>query len=129
MPTFIKKNPNASTLIDIVLGQSCPSGYTPSTQEEADAWVAAQLAAGWTPASAPVVVEPKEISKLTLRRRLRAMGKEAAFDDLLDVTPNARRDWEDAQALRTDDPMFTTQAPAMKAALGLTDSQFSDLVS
>lgn len=129
MPTFIKKNPNASTLIDVVVGQSCPTGYTQSTQEEIDAWVSAQLAAGWAPAAAPVATESKEISKLTLRRRLRAIGKEAAFDDLLDTIPNARRDWEDAQALRTDDQMFTTQAPAMKAALGLTDAQFSELIA
>ena len=74
-------------------------------------------------------VQVREISKLTLRRRLREMGKEATFDAALDANPEARRDWDDAVSIRTDDPMFTTQAPAFKSALGLTDAQFSALIA
>jgi hypothetical protein len=78
----------------------------------------------FTPAPAP-----RELSKLTLRRRLRALGKEATFDAALDLIPNARADWDDAQTLRTDDPLFTDAAPAFKSALDLTDEQFTALLA
>ena len=71
----------------------------------------------------------RELSKLTLRRRLRALGKEEAFDAALDAIPHARADWVDAQSLRTDDALFTSSAPALKAALGLTDEQFAELIA
>jgi hypothetical protein len=70
-----------------------------------------------------------DVSKLTLRRRIRALGKEALFDAALDAMPNARADWDDAQSLRTDDPLFTTYAPQFKQALDLTDAQFAALLA
>lgn len=71
----------------------------------------------------------RELSKLTLRRRIRALGKEALFDAALDAIPHARADWDDAMSLRTDDPLFTTSAANFKAALGLTDAQFDALLA
>lgn len=94
----------------------------PSAADAADC-----LAAPRTPPTP--VAPPREISKLTLRRRIRSLGKEAAFDAALDAVPNARADWDDAQVLRTDDPLFTTQAAAFKAALALSDEQFSALLA
>jgi hypothetical protein len=49
MNLFIKKNPNPHTLLSAAYTDTCPEGYEPSTQEEADAWVSAQIAAGWSP--------------------------------------------------------------------------------
>lgn len=71
----------------------------------------------------------RELSKLTLRRRLRDLGKEDLFDSTLDSIPHARADWDDARVIRTDDPLFTTNANAFKAALGLTNEQFTALLA
>jgi hypothetical protein len=75
----------------------------------------------------PKVAKPRELSKLTLKRRLEELGKWDAFKTILQASPA----WDDfllAQVVRTDDPVFTTQAPALKAALGLTDEQFNSLI-
>lgn len=53
MPLFIQKNPNPQTLLAKVYSESCPAGYEASTEAEAETWVNAQLAAGWTPAPFP----------------------------------------------------------------------------
>jgi hypothetical protein len=132
MPLYIRKNPNPATLLAKAYASSPPDGYEPSTEEAAAEWVAAQLAAGWVPvhpAPEPQAPEPRDVSKLTLRRRIRALGKEAQFDAALDAMPNARADWDDAQNLRTDDPLFTTYAPQFKTALDLTDAQFDALLA
>lgn len=82
------------------------------------------------PPAPPEVAQPaREISKLTVRRRLRDLGKEAAFDAALDAVPGARADWLDAQSLRTDDPLFTTHAPARQALVGLTDEELSAVLA
>jgi len=78
------------------------------------------------PSKKPVV---KTLSKLMLTRRLRALGKEDAFWAILDNDPVLYREFILAQEIRTNDPMFTVQAPQLKAALGLTDEQFNDLVN
>lgn len=72
---------------------------------------------------------PRPIPKLTIRRRLRDMDKEAQFDAALDAIPHARQDWTDAKHLMSDDPLFTTAAPALKAALSLSDEQFAELIA
>lgn len=97
-----------------------PAATTPSPEN-----VEADIAAPVVPPPAP----PRELSKLTLRRRIRALGKETLFDATLDAVPNARADWDDAQVLRTDDPLFTTHAAAFKAALGLTEEEFTALLA
>lgn len=103
-------------------GRTYWSGAEPSAADAADCLA--------TPRTPPAPEQPpRELSKLTLRRRIRALGKEAALDAALDAVPNARADWDDAQALRTDDPLFTTQAPAFKSALSLTDEQFTALLA
>jgi len=58
MSLFIRKNPNPQTLLSKVYAAEYPAGYEASTEEAADAWVAAQLAAGWIPA--PVQPSPEE---------------------------------------------------------------------
>jgi len=68
------------------------------------------------------------LSKLTIRRYFRELGKEAAFDSALDQIPNARADWTDCNEVRTDDAMFTTHRAALQAALSLTDAQLQTLL-
>lgn len=88
----------------------------------------AELAAAL--AAAPAPTPPgRDLAKLTVRRRLRDMGKEDAFDAALDSIPHARRDYDDAQTLNTADPLFTTAAPLLKSALGITDAQFAALIA
>jgi hypothetical protein len=79
------------------------------------------------PAPEPVVVV--ELSKLSIRRRLRELGKEEAFGALLDSLPHARADWDDAQVLLTSDPLFTQFAQQFQAALGLTGEQFDSVIA
>lgn len=77
-----------------------------------------------------VVIPPpvRELSKLDIRRKLRALGLEDKFTAALGAIPNATSDWNDAVSIRTDDPMFTENVAAFKAALGLNDDQFESLV-
>jgi hypothetical protein len=98
-----------------VVGVVAPSEVTP------EQITAAALAA--TPAQ-PV----RTLSKLTLTRRLRDLGKEDAFWAILTAQPVLYREFILAQELRTNDPMFTAQAPQLKAALALTDEQFTELI-
>jgi hypothetical protein len=71
----------------------------------------------------------RQLSKLEIRRKLRGWGKEDAFNGLLTATPHAQVDWDDAQVIKTSDPLFTANAAAFKAALGLTDEQFAALLT
>jgi hypothetical protein len=71
-----------------------------------------------------------EVSKLTLMRRLDALGKWGAFKSLLAQLPEIAQDaWTLAQAIRADDPIFVTYAETIKASLGLTDEQFTALLA
>lgn len=77
----------------------------------------------------PITTPPREISKLTIRRRLRELGKETAFNAFLSNVPMALADWNDSTVLLTTDPLFTEYAPMVKISLGLNDNQFADLIS
>lgn len=54
------------------------------------------------------------ISKLTIRRRLRALGLEDAADAALASNAQAQKDWDDAEEIAADD----AQVRAMLAAIG-----------
>jgi hypothetical protein len=73
-------------------------------------------------------VVTKELSKLFIRRKLREFGKEEQFDALLDSIPQARKDWDDAISIRSDDPLFSSQSVIFKNYLNLTNEQFSLLL-
>lgn len=69
------------------------------------------------------------LSKLTLTRRLRELGKEDTFWAILAAQPILYREFILAQEISTGDPMFTTNAPQLKNALSLTDEQFASLIA
>lgn len=70
-----------------------------------------------------------EISKLKLRRELRARGLEAAFDTLLGSLPaSARAEYAEAHTLRTDDPAFASAMSAFAAATGVVSSDLLELL-
>jgi hypothetical protein len=72
---------------------------------------------------------PGDVSKLTLMRRLDALGKWGTFKTLLSQLPEIVQDaWTLAQSIRADDPLFVENAPTIKAYLGLTDEQFDALL-
>lgn len=76
-------------------------------------------------------LQVREVSKLDITRRLRAISQETedAFYGLLASSAALGRDWAACQVVRTDDPMFTTHAAALKAALSLTDEQFDAIIA
>jgi hypothetical protein len=132
MPLFIRKHPNPATLLARAYAEYPPDGYEPSTEEDAAAWIAAQLADGWQPQHAPAdeTPEPRELSKLALAERLAALGKLPAFIAVLDGNGGILRFmWDSAQSLSTAHPLFNEHAPAIKDALDLTDEQFDGLIA
>lgn len=99
-----------------------PAGAPMPTEEELALTHAEYLVDSAIPA-------PVEISKLTLMRRLDALGKWPAFKELLLQLPEITQDaWALAQSIRSDDPLFVEAAPAIKGALSLTDEQFDGLL-
>jgi hypothetical protein len=105
--------------------------WAPAPTEDAEpAAIAAEVEALLaSPPPAPPTSEPRELSKLTLTRRLREMGKEDAFWAVLDASPVLRREWLSSQVVRTDDPMFTANAEDLKDAIGLSDVDFAALLA
>lgn len=71
---------------------------------------------------------PREISKLTLKRRMDALGKWSDFKNAL-TAANAWDDFALAHAVSTDDPLFSALLPQLQAALDLSDEQLSVLLS
>lgn len=77
----------------------------------------------------PAAPVPGDVTKLTLMRRLDALGKWSAFKTLLSQLPEIVQDaWTLAQSIRADDPLFVQNAPAIKAYLELTDEEFDSLL-
>jgi hypothetical protein len=78
---------------------------------------------------APPPPPARELSKLTLKRRLDEMGKWSTFRSVLQGMPSVWDEFVLAQEIRTDDPVFTTHAVALKLAVGLTQEQFESLLA
>lgn len=73
---------------------------------------------------------PQSVTKLTLMRRLDAMDMWDAFKALLTQLPPIAQDaWALAQDVRADDPILVQYGATIKAALGLTDQQFTELLT
>jgi len=90
-------------------------------------------AAGLVRATYPVVTVPDpalsaEVSKLRLRRALRARGLEPVLKALLKSSEAAADDWADAVTLRMDDPLMAVMAPAFRTQAGMTDDDVRALV-
>lgn len=84
----------------------------------------------WLDAQPTQQIDPvRVLSKLAIRRQLREWGKESAFDAMLAAFPHAKTDWDDALEIKTSDPLFAANKEAFKAALALSDEQFSTLMS
>jgi hypothetical protein len=90
--------------------------------------------AEWTAEAEWVLVEivppVHAISKLTLMRRLDALGKWADFKTLMSQLPEPVRDaWDLALEIRSDDAMFVANAATITTALGLTEAQYEALLA
>jgi hypothetical protein len=73
---------------------------------------------------------PNSISKLTLKRRLDALGKWAEFKTFLEnLGADAVDEFALAAEIRQDDAVFQQLAPMAKAALNLTDEQYVALLT
>jgi len=81
-------------------------------------------------AAALAGVHPNAISKLTLKRRLNALGKWSDFKAFLeDLGADAVDEFALAAEIRLDDAVFQQLAPMAKAALNLTDEQYVALLT
>lgn len=80
--------------------------------------------------SQPNDIPAKGVTKLTIKRRLDALGKWETFKAILAQAPEEVQDeWTLAQEIRPDDPMFTANRDAFRDALGLTEDQFETLLT
>ena len=73
------------------------------------------------------VIQP--VTKLTIKRRLDTLGKWEAFKALLAQMPAIKDEWDLAQEISADDPMFKSNAEQLKIALSITDEEFNSLLS
>ena len=70
------------------------------------------------------------VTKLTIKRRLDALGKWETFKAILAQAPEVVQDeWTLAQEIRADDPMFTANRDAFRDALELTEEEFETLLT
>ncbi len=63
------------------------------------------------------------VSKLKLRRILRDNNLEVLFDGALESNSIWKKDWNDANELRNDDPIFIQALPALASYAGITLEQ------
>lgn len=70
------------------------------------------------------------VTKLTIKRRLDALGKWEKFKAILAQAPESVQDeWTLAQEIRADDPMFTANRDAFRDALGMTEEEFEGILT
>jgi hypothetical protein len=77
-------------------------------------------------------IEPQvhAITKLTLMRRLDALGKWGAFKSIMAQMPEVIQDaWDLALEIKSDDPLFVANAEYLKEALDLTDEEFESILN
>ena len=83
--------------------------------------LAEAIAAGGRPDEIPV----EGVTKLTIKRRLDALGKWETFKAILAQAPEAVQDeWTLAQEIRSDDPIFAANRETFRTALGMTNAEF-----
>lgn len=123
---WIKKHPNAQTLLAKAYAESCPAGYEAATEAEASAYIAAEVAAGWVAAPAPA--DPAPVPETVTRRQL----KEWLIDhDKLDAVVAviaaisdakqraiANNWWTESTDFRRDHPLVA----ALGAAIGMSSA-------
>lgn len=69
------------------------------------------------------------VTKLTIKRRLDALGKWETFKAILAQAPESVQDeWTLAQEIRADDPMFIANRESFRTALGMTNAEFDALL-
>lgn len=118
---YIQKHPDKQTIArlrNIEDWEEVPTGYEPTTQEEADAWIAAQEQfVDVKPV--PTVVTPRQI-----RRALIVAGLRDAVEQILSkADQSSRDDWEYATEVRRDWPLVVQ----MGAALGKTSEEIDEI--
>jgi len=92
--------------------------------------LAGELAKVMTNGGQPTDMPAKGVTKLTIKRRLDALGKWETFKAILAQAPEAVQDeWTLAQEIRADDPMFTANRDAFRDALGMTEEEFEGILT
>ena len=138
MILHVKQHPSPAHLADYYFaegGQEIPADRVAMTREEFAAWKASEIESGWSPVyppdPPPVEPEPPEIEgvpKLTIKRRLGA--KWATLRAIIATLPEDTQDeWNLAQVIEADDPIFVANAAFLQAALDLTEEEFAALLT
>jgi hypothetical protein len=127
MRLYIQRNPHPQTLLARVYAEQCPSGYEPSTEEEADAWIAEQLDAGWEPSpDEPTAAPIAPVTPRQFRLALLADGiSPAAISGMLANDEAALTEWDYAQEIRRDHPLVES----LRLALGKTTAEVDAVFS
>lgn len=107
MRLYIQRNPHPQTLLSRVISDQCPDGYEESSEQDADAWVAAQLADGWEPVLLPDAPQPAPaVTPRQFRLALLSIGiSPAAISALLADDEAALTEWEYAQEISPAHPL------------------------
>ena len=80
----------------------------------------------WSPEAEPVKIEG--VPKLTIKRRLGA--KWATLRAIIATLPEDTQDeWNLAQVIEADDPIFVANSAFLQAALELTEEEFAALLT
>ena len=126
MPHALKITDTRITGYDASHPQPFEDGWTEVTPEQfalAQSTPRACLVDGQIVSEPPLPPAPLRVSKLKLRRALRAANMEALLDGFLASDPSYLADWNDAQFLATNDPFLTTAIPMFAQAANLTEAQ------
>lgn len=109
--------------------------YDPETQHrertltaEEDGWTVRDLTEEELAARIPAPPEIEGVPKLTIKRRLGA--KWATLRAIIATLPEDTQDeWNLAQVIEADDPIFVANSAFLQAALELTEEEFAALLT
>lgn len=130
MPLYYRPHPNLQTIAETVeTNDPAPAGFEETTPEAFEAWKAAELAAGWTPAPPPPApppapAVPRSVTPYQIRAALNEAGLRAAVEAAVAAAPqNVKDAWEFTLSFERYNPTLVSMA----AALGLSSDRLDEL--
>ena len=76
----------------------------------------------------PAPPMPLQISKLSIRRKLRELGMEPLLDGFLASDPETAKDWADSSYIVMDDPMLVKAIPTFATTAGISEAEVVELL-
>lgn len=130
-PALVETGPHAGMSRTLAIPSQPAFDPTAETVDLTPAgWSVRALTEAELDARAEADSAPYELSKLVVVERVMALGKVVEFMSFLDANGGILRLlWDSTTVLLSDNPLFTTYAPAAKAAMNLTDSEFASVIA